>query len=352
MLYFLLTTGKCNLACKYCGGSFPESLVPYRVQYSISDLKKFLTGDKNVVIAFYGGEPLLNPEFISKVMDEVPAKRFVIQTNGLLIDNLKDKYWRRMDAVLLSIDGRREVTNYYRGEGVYEAVVKAAEKLRGKGFKGDLIARMAVSERSDIYLDVTHLLSLGLFDHVHWQLDVVWSNRWRDFDGWVEKSYKPGISKLARLWVEKALEGEVLGIIPFLGVSKAVLTGGIPAPPCEAGINAVAINTNGKVLACPIAVDVKWAVLGDIRENTFKTIRRFKGIGEPCTSCSWFKYCGGRCLYAHIERYWGEEGFRKVCEITIHLIKEVVKALTALRGRIDLKKLIYPEYNNTTEIIP
>jgi transposase len=30
MLYFLITTGKCNLKCPYCGGSFPEDVVAVR----------------------------------------------------------------------------------------------------------------------------------------------------------------------------------------------------------------------------------------------------------------------------------------------------------------------------------
>lgn len=76
-----------------------------------------------------------------------------------------------------SIDGRREMTDYYRGEAVYKRVVDAAAWLKSIGVEADVIARMTVSERSDIYKDVLHLLSLNLFDHIHWQLDVVWSDR-------------------------------------------------------------------------------------------------------------------------------------------------------------------------------
>ncbi|RLG90046.1 MAG: putative peptide-modifying radical SAM/SPASM domain-containing protein, partial [Candidatus Hecatellales archaeon] len=269
MLYFVFTTGACNLNCRYCGGSFPERLVPWTVRYRLSELSKFLEGDKGeIIVAFYGGEPLLNPKFIKEVMEKVSADRFVIQTNGTLIKKLERKFWLKFDSVLLSIDGRREITDHYRGPGVYDRVVRAARWLRKIGFSGDLIARMTVSERSEIFSDVSHLVSLKLFDHIHWQLNVIWTNSWRDFDGWSRASYKPGISKLIELWTSCLERGEVMGLVPFLGIVKSMIDSPISSPPCEAGRRAFAILTNGKILACPIAVDAKWAYLGDIRSKS------------------------------------------------------------------------------------
>ena len=42
------------------------------------------------------------------------------------------------------------------------------------------------SEISDVFLEVEHLLSVNLFDHIHWQLNVFWSKIWRNFDEWLE----------------------------------------------------------------------------------------------------------------------------------------------------------------------
>ncbi|MEM0131837.1 MAG: putative peptide-modifying radical SAM/SPASM domain-containing protein, partial [Saccharolobus sp.] len=39
MLWILMTTGKCNLRCNYCGGSFPRNVVPYEIKYDIYKLK-------------------------------------------------------------------------------------------------------------------------------------------------------------------------------------------------------------------------------------------------------------------------------------------------------------------------
>ena len=358
MLYIVYTTGKCNLKCIYCGGSFPQDLVPWEVQYSIKDLEKFIEGDPQPIIAFYGGEPLLNPNFIMRVIDCIPNAKYVIQTNGTLISNLSSKYWHKIDSVLISIDGRPSITNHYRGPNVYEKVVKAAKWLKSIGFRGDLIARMAVSEKSDIFLDVKHLIFLNLFDHIHWQMDVVWSNRWKNFDKWSNESYKPGITKLVDMWITEARKGRVLGLAPFLGILKAMIfTGKIEAPPCGAGSSAIAISTDGSIIACPIAVDVKWAYLGNIKECNWREVIDIVKIGKPCTSCTYFNYCGGRCLYAHFEKLWGEEGFKKICEITKYTIKELSKikneVIRLIKEKIiNISELIYPKYNNTIEIIP
>ncbi len=351
MLYILFATGACNLRCSYCGGSIPRDLVPWKVNYDINELKKLLSDDPEPVIAFYGGEPLLNPEFIMRVMDSFNAK-FVIQTNGTLVRRLPEDYWRRFDAVLMSIDGRREVNDLYRGRGNYDKVVKAARWLKGIGFKGDLIARMALWYASDVYEDVKHLLYLGPFDHVHWQLNVVWTERW-NFEGWAEKSYLPGIRRLVSLWLEEMKRGKVLGIVPFLGIMKVELFGEWTAPPCGAGVESFSILPDGRILACPIAFDVSWSLVGSLKEG----IKRKVLIGEPCTSCPYFRYCGGRCLYAYKERLWGEEGFRSVCEVTKRTIDSVLsvkeEVLGLIRaGVIRKEQLYYPPFNNTTEIIP
>ena len=52
--------------------------------------------------------------------------------------------------------------------------MKNLEIIRSKGYKGDIIARMAYSDHGDIHRDVIHLLKH--FDHVHWQLDVFWTD--------------------------------------------------------------------------------------------------------------------------------------------------------------------------------
>ena len=357
MLLFLHTTGACDLRCAYCGGSFSPQVVPHEVRYRISDLQRFVDGCEDLTIAFYGGEPLLRPRFIAEVMDSIHADRYVIQTNGLNVRRLPQRYWRRFDAVLVSIDGVREVTDAYRGTGVYDAVLRSVRWLRDVGFSGDLIARMTVSEMGDIHRDVMHLLSLNLFNHVHWQLDVVWSDRWDDFDGWAMRSYLPGVRRLVRWWIREMRKGRVPGVVPFLGLVKAALATDQESPPCGAGRTSFAISTDGRVLACPIAVTEEWAHLGNVRNSHVEDCINAVSIGEPCISCDVFRFCGGRCLYAYKERLWGDDGFGRVCNVTKRFIGEVLSTLPEIEclleaGKIAREDVLYPQFNNSTEIIP
>lgn len=354
LLYFVLATGECNLQCRYCGGSFPKDTVGWDIEYDVEDLNRLVEGDRDATIAFYGGEPLLNAPFVERAMDTLRAKRFIIQTNGVASSKLHRRYWMRMDAVLVSLDGREEVTDLYRGEGVYAKALKAARNLRDMGYSGDLIARMAVSEHSDIYRDVLHLVNLKIFDHIHWQIDAGWSDSWMDFGGWAEQIYKPGILKLLDFWVAALRRGEVVGLVPFLGILKRINEGG-PAPPCGSGSQSYSVLPNGRVLACPIAYDAPWADMGRL-ESLGKPLHRV-GISGECLDCKQYRVCGGRCLYFNRERFWGDGGFRKVCDITRFTIEEIEKAkgriMEALRtGGLHEAALDYPRYNNSTEIIP
>lgn len=358
MLCYVITTGKCNLKCDYCGGSFPEHLVPSEVKYKIEDLKDFLSDVKEPVVAFYGGEPLLNSTWIMKVMDRIDAKHFVIQTNGLLIDRLPKEYWLNMDAILLSIDGIEEVTERCRGKGVYKRVVEAARKLRDMGCEGEIIARMTLTTLSDIYRDVLHLLSLNVFDSVHWQLNAVWNPDMSSFKLWVRDSYVPKLRALVELWGCKLEEGYLLGIAPLKAISYAILREiSLGKPPCGAGWGALAVNTDGTILACPIAVDVEWARLSNVRKSSYTELLGKVVIGEPCTSCKYGGLCGGRCLYAYYERLWGDEGFTLLCHLTQFLINEVRRVKSKIEkaikdSKIDLPSLKYPSFLNSIEIIP
>ncbi len=361
MLYFIILTHRCNLHCIYCGNDIGDFVEPPEIQYSLEDLKRFLMKDPERDIAFYGGEPLLRIKLMERIMDEIPARHYIIQTNGLLLFKLKEEYLHKLDTILVSIDGRQEVNDYYRGRGTYKMVLINVKRIRELGYKGDLIARMAVSSKTDIFEDVVHLLQLGLFNHVHWQLDVLWDTppmqRYDDFNSWL-KRYNAGIRKLVNYWVDTMeREKKILGIVPFLGIMYSLLTGKPSELRCGAGINAFAISTSGKILACPIAPEWDWNILGDIWTSEPKDLPYKVTIDEPCKSCDLYKICGGRCLFANKTMLWGINGFRKVCGTVRFLVNELMRVKPKIErmideGLFDLEDFHYPKYNNTTEIIP
>ena len=339
-LFIVILTPTCNGNCVYCGG-YDKGLMPRRIEYSTDSLRKLVNGSS---VAFYGGEPLLEKEKMKEIMDSVDAEHFILQTNGLKLEKLEDEYLSRFSTILVSFDGRREVHNIYRGD--YDKVLRNAKSVRGRGYKGELIARMVASQETDIFEDVMHVLNLNVFTHIHWQIDAVWSNEgvWRDFERWVER-YNAGIRRLVRFWASDLRRGVVHGIVPFMGIATAIFRP-YKYPPCSSGFDSFAISTDGRILACPICPDLEWNEVGSIEEG----IKRELEILDPCPKCSYFRFCGGRCLFFNRERLWGDKGFKLICST----VKNLVDSVLAFKDLIvaNREKLVYPRFLNTTEIVP
>ena len=356
----MILTRRCNLDCVYCHGGRDSGDNP-EVQYSLDELAAFLEPDSDVQLMFYGGEPTLRIPRMLEVMERFPQARFMLQTNGLLLKRIPVEYVRRFHSILVSIDGPRSVTDGYRSRGVYDRVLENVRWLYEHKYRGDVVARMAVSQQSDIYRDVRHLLDLQkpAFQHVHWQLNAVWSaeGNWSDFDQWVAKSYNPGITRLVRNWVERMHQGVVEGIVPFLPLMHDLLTNSRSPIRCGSGHDTFAIHTDGSIGVCPISPDWEFSIVGDIRTTNPSELRDSMKVDEPCPSCDVYGICGGRCLFVNKERLWGQEGFNKVCGTVKHLINRLKMALPEVlrlidEGLISMEDFAYPEYNNGCEIIP
>jgi len=129
-------TDACNLKCKYCAygelysdkderhNSFlpfeqAKLLIDYIADYWSSPANiSFL---KNVYISFYGGEPLLNMDFIYKTVayiKTIQAKSpnlsftFAMTTNAILLDKYIDFFVENKFNTLVSLDGNRENNSY------------------------------------------------------------------------------------------------------------------------------------------------------------------------------------------------------------------------------------------------
>jgi putative peptide-modifying radical SAM enzyme len=360
MNYHLILTRRCNLNCCYCHGG-EETGPNSELQYSLDELAAFLDKDNDVQLMLYGGEPTLRIPLLCQLMDRFPSARFMLQTNALLLNQIPPEYVRRFHSILVSIDGRKQVTDGYRSKGVYQRVLENVRWLDRIHYTGDVVARMAVSQQSDIYREVSHLINLRnpIFNHIHWQLNVVWDadNNWIDFDKWVKDSYNPGISRLVAEWVAKMKEGTIDGIVPFIPLVYSMLTGSESELRCGSGIDTFAIHVDGSIGVCPISPDWEFTIVGNIRDTNPSELRRIMRVDEPCPSCDESGICGGRCLFANKERLWGEEGFRKVCGTVKHLIstlREYIPTIESLidEGSVSLEDFDYPEYNNGCEIIP
>jgi uncharacterized protein len=374
MFFQVILTTECNLQCKYCFGETMEDFdedfgkfdldysLPKKANYGWNVLADFCRQDHDCVVTFYGGEPLLCIDEIKQVMDTVKPKRFMIQTNGLLLDRLEPEYVNRLHTILVSVDGDEALTDYYRGKGTFRRVVNNLKLIKKNGFSGELIARMTVMEQTDIYKQVRWLLDNEefTFSSVHWQLNAgFWGNDYarRDFKRWSENSYIPGIAKLAQFWVDEMEQKRVIHkLYPFLGIANSFLFHEEPSLlRCGGGWINYAIQTDGYIIPCPTMWGMKDYYLGHVSTAEPLKLKRFL-VAEPCSECDMLSLCGGRCLYANVTRRWSKEAYAEVCKTVKGLVAAVESQLPRIQNLIDDGKLKAQQFEfmkyNGCEIIP
>jgi uncharacterized protein len=376
MFFHVILTSDCNLQCKYCFGEslddFDEDFgddikidydLPRKLNYDLGLLKDFCRKDPECVLTFYGGEPLLGKDSLRQIMDEVEPKHFMIQTNGLLLDQLEPKYVNRFHTILISIDGQEELTDYYRGKGTFRKVIENLKLIRKNGFTGELIARMTIMEKTDINKQVRWLLDNKefSFSSIHWQLNAgFWGNDYqrRNFEEWTKANYVPGMREITRFWVEQMQQkGAVLKLYPLLGIAESILHEEKNClMRCGGGWINYAIQTDGYIIPCPTMWGMKEYYLGHIKDADPTKLKKMFVNEKPCSQCAILGICGGRCLYTNITKRWSDEAYGKVCFTIEQLIKSVKNEVPRIQQliknkQIKLEDFDYMKYNGC-EIIP
>jgi uncharacterized protein len=372
MFFHILLTTECDLECTYCYGKACDDIdsdfafdvdysLPTRVAYPVSQLAAFCAEDPDCVLSFYGGEPMLCLAEMKEIMDKIRAKHFLLQTNGLHLSALEPEYVNRLHTILVSIDGRQPLTDHHRGTGVYQRVISNLNTIRHNGFLGEVIARMTVTEDTDITEEVTWLAQNSdySFSSIHWQLDAgFWKSDFakRQFQHWVKTSYNPGIRKLIRYWVDHMeTTGNVLKLYPFVGVMRSLLHHEDSLLRCGSGWINYSILTDGTIVPCPAMGGMRDFYLGHI-SGTHPTELRRVTVGQPCTDCPNIGQCGGRCLYANITKRWSDEAYALVCSTVKNsvtcLMQETERVEQLISsGKLQLEQFDYLKYNGC-EIIP
>jgi uncharacterized protein len=371
--YHIILTDHCNLSCSYCRGKLflpsppgehdpdIDGDLPLELDYDPAILYRFLEKDPDASLIFYGGEPLLRPDLICEMVEHAPATRFLIQTNGLLLDRIPKDVVNRLDTILVSIDGSQETTNGYRGEGTYERVMANVRKIVSGGYRGEIIARMTVTEKTEIVQAVEYLADNYdfSFPSIHWQLDadLACDNGGRPFASWVSRTYNPGILTLIGEWVGRmGTEGAVPRWYPFIDPMEDLLTGRESPLRCGAGHANFTIMTDGSIGPCPCMVGMRDYYIGHIKDKDPADLAPAPDAGTSCNSCTIRTFCGGRCLYAQVLRPWPGEMRRVVCGTVENLHRGLSKALPRVRCLIDegiirMEDFAHPRYNGC-EIIP
>ena len=150
-------TDKCNLNCKYCACSELYRKCDTRGSKNISFTKAKLVIDylydlwkndysngsnRELIISFYGGEPLLNVPFIKQVIEYVEGLEkigliytYSMRTNAMLLNRYMDYLVEKDFRLLISLDGDEFAQSYrvdFSGKNSFNRVFRNIKLLQEK----------------------------------------------------------------------------------------------------------------------------------------------------------------------------------------------------------------------------
>lgn len=126
----LTMTERCNLHCRGCyAGSYARG-----PEMSAEAMERLVVQARDLGASFVGilgGEPFLRRDMLP-VLARHPEVGFRITTNGTMLDDEVVAFLADNPHVLvfISLEGWREQTDGWRGEGVYDQIVEAMLRLR------------------------------------------------------------------------------------------------------------------------------------------------------------------------------------------------------------------------------
>ncbi len=321
----------CNLKCRYCFAEEGEyhgkrSLMSAEVGKKAIDFIIANSGNRrNLEVDFFGGEPLMNFEVVKDIVEYGRQQeklhnknfRFTITTNGILLDDEKQKYINEnMHNVVLSMDGRKEINDLMRpragGQGSYDAVVPKFQKLAESRNQTDYYLRGTFTHHNlDFSKDVLHVADDLGFKQV--SVEPVVAEATEDYairEEDLETIYNEYEKLAQELYIRHKTGEKDFNFFHFM----VDLTGGPCVAKrlsgCGSGTEYLAVTPEGDLYPCHQFVGQEEFKIGTVFDGIQNTELREEFANcnvytkPECKKC-WAKfYCSGGCM-ANANNYGG-----------------------------------------------
>lgn len=172
-------TLRCNLACPYCLEPINDDIMTGSVADSVVEFVRLRAkAGYNLTVTWYGGEPLLEPEIIESLSEQLISicTRFGVTysakmvTNGFLLnDNMLSRMSKaQVSAYQITLDGSEAIHDSRRmqkdGKGTYRHVLEAIARAHKCGFNVNVRINIASGELHQARSVLTELKNLNLID--------------------------------------------------------------------------------------------------------------------------------------------------------------------------------------------
>lgn len=308
MEYFVYMTNDCNLHCKYCSVLLDceKNDLPIKPIYTHKELLEFIktvqrsTNESEVSIYFFGGEPSLEYNDIRNLI--IIAKnelsdydlKFVLHTNGLLLNYLPEDILKDLTLIMLSIN-YENIPHHVLYPGYFSTVIDNTLDIKMKK-PIPIIARLTVTEKTSIF---TELLQVSnFFDYVYWQIENC--SNFINAESF-KKTYIYEIERTFDYWIKYLERGIMLKYIPFMAVLKFMFYHDRSDNEFSCGYSRgmIYVQTSGKCYACSDNVEGKVHYMGDVYEGI--QLPQYRLENFKCNKCNYRSLCMGRCGRMHIE---------------------------------------------------
>lgn len=317
---FWEATLKCCLICKHCGVSAGRTSNVELEKNTVQKIFKQIAGQMDsskITVGVTGGEPLLRQDIfeITQYISDL-GFHWGMVTNGFFVDDESIKKMKKtsMETIAVSLDGLKTTHNWIRNNNkAFDVAIEAVRKLQLSNFLDKLeiittITHKSVGELQGLY-DLVKKLKIN-----QWRIaPVVITGRANLYEKQISLQPKDMIKILEflkRVRKEKKLD-ITLSEGWFCGPEYEfdVRDWGFM---CPAGINSLAIMSNGDIKGCPL---INGMVEGNIKNGQDivniweKKFLRYRDISWKktgiCKNCEWFDFCLGESLHLWKKPYKG-----------------------------------------------
>lgn len=317
----LWVTRRCNLHCSYCYVSEPNGN-DLPLQDAIHIIEK-LSELGCRYLAFYGGEPTLNPGLASMVRRASDLGMFTTcHTNGTLLtdDYVRELAEAGLDVFDISVDHFEASNSHKSVEQVFPILRMLICGSKRYGFEVKL--NHCFSRASIAHIDRIVALTDELYIpiSIHLAIPDPFELRQRPDGGWLQfPDDLEVVERVTETLIEKEKSGGLLTEPSQYFTEMARFFKGQRRWRCEAGLHSIAINVDGRIMQCvssPVAEDL--FLLRATGEDLSRVKRLFRQrlatCNSQCLSCASFDVAYFRKRPWQFLRkmyYWYKNGTRK-----------------------------------------
>ncbi len=328
--FMILPSLSCQASCKYCFGPHKGAVMDPETAHEtvrfVHDIARECGMDK-IDIIFHGGEPLLAPQSIWKILlkglseaDDGISVNFSVQSN---LWNLNEGFIELFKTynvdVGTSLDGPEDICDINRGTGYFSKTMPQIERLLSEGMRPGVICTFTKQTAGHAVDSMRFFRDLGISPGIHCAVKAMNAND--DPYSLTAEEYAGMIKDLYPWYVSNS---RYIRISTLDNYCRAAAHG--TPQVCTMGDclgTFLAISPTGDITSCQRLTGMKEFVMGNVSDHpgirqlmesdaAENLKKRQAEVKKRCSGCGYYEICKGGCYYNAVSS--GDNVIDPLCE--------------------------------------